>query len=114
MNKFKTVVGFYDGDEEYRPGTFRQKIVEREYYGELTRNYNLRWQGGDGQNDNINLSQNVSILSDAYAHEHWPAIRYITFNGVRWSVSNVEVNYPRLTFELGGVYNGVNGPSSTT
>lgn len=113
MNKFYGKVGFWFDDVEIRPGVHKPQFVERTYYGELLRNTN-RWQSSQSQDENLTVSNKISILSDPYAHEHWPAIKYVYFNGVRWTVTSVEIAYPRLIFELGGVYNGVNGPSSTT
>lgn len=90
---------------EIRPGVVKPGIVERTYYGEILRDTN-RWQGGQKQNDDFTINNKFSILSDPYAHEHWPAIKYIIYNGTKWKVNSVEVTYPRLVLEVGGVYNG--------
>lgn len=113
MGKFYGSVGFWDGEEEVRKGVTRPKIVERNYYGEFLRDYN-KWQESSKQDDNFTLNNRISILSDPYAHEHWPSIKYVVYNNVKWSVKSVEVSYPRLILEIGGVYNGINGPSKIT
>jgi len=37
---------------------------------------------------------------------HFFAIRYIEWAGALWTVSDVQVESPRLLLRLGGVYNG--------
>lgn len=86
-------------------GIWVEKITEREYYGDLVRN-TRRLQQGDGVNDNIIISNQISILSDPYAMNNFHAIRYATYMGTKWKVNSVEVQYPRLVLELGGEYNG--------
>lgn len=113
MGKFYGLIGFWDGEEEVRKGVTRPKIVERNYYGEIIRSSN-RWQNIQRQDEEFTLNNRISILSDPYAHEHWPAIKYIWYNGVKWTVKSVEENYPRLILEIGGVYNGISGPSEVT
>lgn len=113
MGKFYGAVGFWDGEEEVRTGVTRPKIVERNYYGDILRSGN-RWQDSSQQDAHFTLNNRISILSDPYAHEHWPAIKYIIYNGTKWQVESVEESYPRLILEIGGVYNGINGPSEIT
>lgn len=86
-------------------GIWVEKITERDYYGDLMRN-SRRIQQGDSINDNVTISNQISILSDPYAMQNFHAIRYATFMGTKWKVNSVEVQYPRLVLELGGEYNG--------
>ena len=41
-----------------------------------------------------------------FYYNHFTMIRYIEWMGVKWKVNNVEVQYPRLTLHIGGVFNG--------
>lgn len=113
MAKYYGLIGFWDGEEVVRKGVTRPKIVERNYYGEFIRSGN-RWENLTKQDDGLTLNSRISILSDPYAHEHWPAIKYIWYKGVKWKVKSVEEKYPRLILEIGGVYSVINGPSKTT
>lgn len=113
MGKFYGSVGFWDSEETVRTGVTRPKIVERNYYGDFLHKYN-RWQNNERQDEGFTLDSRLSILSDPYAHEHWPAIKYIVYKGTKWSVKSVEESYPRLILEIGGVYNGISGPSEIT
>lgn len=105
MAKFTGKVGYGTTSVETAPGVWNDVIVEREYYGDILRN-TLRLQSGESVNDDLSVSNSISIVADAYAYEHFFAIRYVEWAGTRWKISNVEVQRPRLLLRLGGVYNG--------
>jgi len=86
-------------------GVWKLVITERSYYGDVTRNYR-RSQEEEKVNDNLRTSTQLSIVSDTYANDHFSAIRYAEWKGVRWKVTSVSEAHPRLILELGGVYNG--------
>lgn len=102
MAKFYGQIG-YAITEETRPGIWEERVTERNYYGDITRNTH-RFQGAETLNDDINVSNEISIISDSFANEYFYAMRYVTFMGSKWKITNVEVNYPRLTLIIGGVY----------
>ena len=104
MAKFYGKIG-YANTVETKPGVYEEQIVERSYYGDLIRN-TRRLQSADQVNDNINISNEISIVADPYATNNFHTMRYVVFMGTKWKISNVEVSYPRLIFTLGGVYNG--------
>lgn len=52
------------------------------------------------------MGNSISIVADKYANEHFFLIRYVMWEGVRWTVTNVEVRAPRLLLSIGSVYNG--------
>lgn len=105
MAKFFGELGYADGTVETAPGVFGEQIVERQYFGDILQNIRtLR----DGQyvNGDLGINNRISVVADAYADEHFHAIRYVMWAGVRWTVDSVSVNRPRLILELGGVYDG--------
>ena len=104
MGKWFGKIG-YAVTEETTPGVWVEQITERNYYGDIIRN-TRRLQTSDKLNDDINVSNEISIVADPFARENFYAMRYIEFMGTRWKVSSVEVQYPRLILSLGGVYNG--------
>jgi hypothetical protein len=55
------------------------------------------------------VQNSISIVADEFAREKFFAIRYILWAGVYWSVTSVQVDHPRLTLQLGEVYNGAKG-----
>lgn len=104
MAKFYGTIG-YVNTVETEPGMWEERKIERQYSGELVKN-TRRLESSGGVNDNINISNEVSIVADPYAYENFHAMRYIKFMGAKWKISNVEVRYPRLILTIGGVYNG--------
>lgn len=81
--------------------------VERPYYGDvLSANRRLE-SSSNGVNDNLTISNRISIVADAFAEQNFFAIRYAEWNGCKWKVTSVEVQRPRLILTLGGVYNGL-------
>lgn len=104
MAKYYGKIGFAESVES-APGVHVEKIVERNYYGELVRN-SSRLQSANQLNDNINISNEISIVADPYADKNFHMMRYIEFMGTKWKISNVEVQPPRLILTAGGVWNG--------
>jgi hypothetical protein len=104
MAKFYGVIGYAE-TKETSPGVWVEDITERKYYGDITKN-SRRLNGGENLNDNLTVTNVISIMADAYAYENFFAIRYVEWMGARWKVSTVEVQRPRLILNLGGVYNG--------
>lgn len=104
MAKIYGAIGFAE-TVEVRPGVYQEQITERFYYCDLNRN-SRRLEPSGQLNDNVNISNEVSILADPYANGNFHSIRYVGFMGAKWKVPNIEVQYPRLILTLGGVYNG--------
>lgn len=103
MAKWSGKIGFAE-NIEYEPGCWEPSIVERHYYGDLVRNVSKRQNSGE-VNDNINISNNFSIVADPYANNNLHAMCYIEYLGTKWKVENVEVQFPRLVITVGGLWN---------
>ena len=104
MAKFYGAIGFAE-QKEIRPSVWQPTITERPYSGDVSKHYR-RLEAGDGPNDDINLQNDLSILADPYAMNHFQDMRYVVWHGACWKVTGVEVIYPRLQLTIGGVYNG--------
>lgn len=104
MAKYYGVIG-YAATVQTEPGIYEEQIIETEYVGDVLRN-TRRLREGSKINDDITISNQISIIADPYASNNFHAIRYVTFMGAKWKVSDVEVQYPRLILTLGGLYNG--------
>lgn len=104
MAKFYGPIGFAVSTE-IRPGVWEDIIAEHYYCGDVIRN-TRRLQSTDKVNDDINISNEISILADPFANGNFHAMRYVGFMGTKWKITNVEVQYPRLILTIGGVYNG--------
>ena len=104
MAKFYGVIGYAETIED-TPGVWKDKIIERSYYGELVRN-TRRLQSADKLNDDVNIANEISIVADPFANQNFHLMRYVEFMGTKWKITNVEIQYPRLILTVGGVYNG--------
>lgn len=94
----------YSSTVETRPGVWVDEgIVERTYYGDVIR-LSRRYHTVEQVNDELSISYQISVLADPYALEHFVDIKYVIWKGVKWKVSNVEIEYPRLKMTVGGVY----------
>ena len=104
MTRFSGKVG-YGETVETAPGVNEDVITEFTYYGEVVRN-SLKFREGESVNNDLSVSNSISIVADAYANEHFSLIRYVVWAGTYWIVSEIEFQRPRLLLRLGGVYNG--------
>lgn len=109
MSKFFGVIGFAVGAREgigEDEGIVKElPVVERVYYGDILQN-SRRFENGSDINDNLQINNKISIMADAYAQQHFFAMKYVDWMGALWKVTNVEVQRPRLILTIGGVYNG--------
>lgn len=103
MAKFCGIIG-YAITRETEPGIYVEQIIENQYYGDVIRN-TRRLREAAKVNDDITVSNQISIIADPFANHNFHAMRYIEFMGVKWKITEVEVQYPRLILSVGGVYN---------
>ena len=104
MAKFYGKIG-YAVTTETEPGVWVEQIIERSYYVDIIRNVR-KLQTSDQVNDDINISNEISIVADPFAYQNFHSMRYVEYMGTRWKVQSIEVSYPRLILSVGGVYNG--------
>lgn len=103
MAKYYGVIGFSESVET-APSVFEEHITEREYFGDILSN-TVRWQNGVSLNDNLNISNRISVVADSFLNENFSNMRYVTFMGDKWKISSAEIAYPRVILTIGGVYN---------
>lgn len=104
MAKFYGEIG-YAIPKETSPGINVEEIVIKNYYIDIIKN-GRSLQNTGSVNDGISINNSFSIIANPYATENYFFMRYITFNGVKWKITNVDVQTPRLIITVGGVYNG--------
>lgn len=104
MAKFYGSVG-YVTQVETAPGVWTNQVVEKSYRGEILRTQR-KLISTDSLNGTVSLSNEISIVADPYAEANSHYIRYVKFRGMCLDVTSVELQYPRLTLSVGGVYNG--------
>jgi len=104
MAKFHGRVGFGE-TVEVTPGVFTDTIVEYAFYGDVLQNRRSIRQT-ENLNKDFSVGNSISIVANAYARGNFFAIRYVEWVGELWTVTDVEVQLPRLILQLGEVYNG--------
>lgn len=104
MAKFAGLIGF-STTVETEPGIWTNDIVDKTYVGDVIQT-SLRYQNDSKINDDVSINKKISIIADIYLNNNLNTIQYVTYMGVKWSVSNLDIQYPRVILTLGGVYNG--------
>ena len=104
MAKYYGKIG-YAVNKETTTGIYEEVIIEYEYIGDVIRN-TRRLVNATKVNDDVTISNQISIIADPFATNNFHSMRYVTYLGTKWKVVEVEVQYPRLVLTLGGVYNG--------
>lgn len=106
MARFSGMVGYGESVEDPPgSGVWVDLIEEFPYQGDVVRNTRAL-ESGEKVNNDITVSNSISIVADEFAIEHFFKIKYVMWRGVRWTVTSVEVRAPRLILSLGSVYNG--------
>lgn len=104
MAKWHGVIGYAEMVET-RPGIYEEKIVEKTHYGDILQS-SRRLQSSGQVNDDVEVTNRISIIASPYATVDFTSMRYISFMGSKRKISSVDVEPPRLILSVGGVYNG--------
>lgn len=106
MAKFFGSIG-YAISVETRPGVWKDQIEEREYAGDFLSNTGRWTTSSDSTNDDLTISNKLSIIADPYAMNNFHTMKYVRFLGACWKIVSIDAtNRPRLILSVGGVYNG--------
>lgn len=105
MAKFYGSIGFVKTVETEADVWETVETVKR-YCGDLVRNQR-RWEDkSDTINENLTVSNEVSIVADKFAYDNLDAMKWVEVMGSKWKVNSVTIDYPRIVLTVGGVYNG--------
>lgn len=104
MTKFYGDIGFVETTET-SPGIWEPVVTTRKYFGDVNRNQRRYQENAHSINDNLNISNEISILADDYALENYGSMRWVEFRGVKWKITWINLEYPRIVLTLSGVYN---------
>lgn len=102
MARFYGNIGF-GVTEEVRPGVWMDKFVERPYYGTETRVV-ARQEPAEKVNNDLTFNNEISIIADTYAYSHYAEIKYVVVMGVKWGVTAIRMDRPRLILNIGKVW----------
>ena len=101
--KYHGNVGYFETIEK-KPGLYEEEIVFHEVKGDVLKNAK-RNTTTNSVNQTITVSNQISIVADPYARDHFFNIRCIEWQGALWSVTEVDASQPpRLILSLGGLY----------
>lgn len=104
MAKFSGKIG-YAITTETKPGVWTKVITEKNHYGDVIKDM-IQWRSTDKVNDDLVISNKISIVANSFAIENMGYMKYVLLNGTKWLITSVGDDRPRLTLTLGGVYNG--------
>jgi hypothetical protein len=86
---------------------WRPEIIPRHYYGDISRT-NKRYDHDEKVNNDISINNQFSVVADPYARDNWFNMRWIEWLGRKWMITDVQVEPPRLTINIGGEYHDGN------
>ena len=101
--KFYGKIGFRE-TEESSPDVWTSNIQEYPYKGDVLK-LGRTLTSENEINDSVKISNRISIVADPYARKHFFDILYVYWQGAKWKVITVDVEFPRLILALGGLYN---------
>ena len=103
MSRYSGRIGFAV-TEETAPGVWTPMITEKPVKGEILRN-STRTTSGESINDNVTISNRISVLGNPYMFENFKFMKYITWRGTKWTITNKEIQGRRLILDIGGEWN---------
>lgn len=95
----------YAVSTEVRPGIWEDVITERDHLGKVEQRTEVVGLE-DSVLPSLRTTTSISVRSDGAHKVTYANLRYVIFQGVRWSPSSVVVDGPNLTVFIGEVYNG--------
>lgn len=105
MAKFYGMIG-YAQTVEREGSIWEETVIEKPCYGDTYR-HSFRYNpSSEKENDDITLNNEISIVANDFAYQNTHLMRYVTLNGVKWKITSATLGYPRITLNIGGVYNG--------
>lgn len=102
MSRFSGLVA-YITESEIAPGVWGPTETTKVMKGDIIRQ-SSNSQNGDKVNSDITLNHRVSLVGDAFAFGNYYNIKWIQIDGLKWSISSVEIQRPRIIVTLGGVW----------
>ena len=104
MNRWCGKIGFAE-QVQTSQSVWTEKITERTYRGDVLRN-TRRLMDSQQINDNISISNQISVVADAQIRDNFINMRYIEFMGSKWKATQVDASQaPRLIITLGELWN---------
>lgn len=103
MAKWSGKIG-YGIMQETNPSVYEETIIEKNGRGDVLSNFR-KIKSVDKVNNDISILNKISVISNPFMNTNINNIRYVTYMGIKWRVTDIEINFPRLILTLGEVYN---------
>lgn len=105
MNRWCGKIGFAE-QVQTAQSVWTEKITERTYRGDILRNTRRLQDSQEKISYNISISNQISVVADAYIRDHFIDMRWVEFMGVKWKATEVDASQaPRLIITLGELWN---------
>lgn len=105
MAKFSGKIGYIITSDDNH-GVWKESTEEKHHYGDILKDsFNIRNNENTSSNDDISISNRISILATPFSMENFQYMKYAIIMGTKWKILSVEIKYPRLILTLGGIYN---------
>ena len=104
MPKCSGIIGYALAGET-QPGVWTEGITEKKYYGDIVRD-NRRIIDQGEINSNVNINNNISVVTNKFMLENMAFMRYISYANSKWKITAIDIRPPRMIITLGGLYNG--------
>lgn len=104
MALVKGMIGFVT-EIEKEPGYYEDSVIERSYSGSILKN-NQRFNNANSIQGEIRFTNTYSLIGDSYLFKHITEMRYFVWKGQKWIMENVNYDFPRIEFNIGGIYHG--------
>ena len=105
MTRYLGLLGVKEPSIEVRPGVYKSGINEKLVSGFLITRH-IRYSALEIQQQTPSANQILSIIPPQGVVLNFETVAYITYQGLKWSVSAVKYAPPRVLMTLGGIYNG--------
>jgi hypothetical protein len=105
--KWSGKIGFAEtvlGDDDVS----RTTIVEKKYRGDVLQD-TRKWDDSEKINGDITINNRISVVARDYMLTHLQYMRYVTWQGAKWRISNISVAFPRVILSIGELYNETEG-----
>lgn len=102
--KYSGKVG-YAVQTETAPGVWTKEIKEVHMYGD-TLSYGAQPVSSDKVNQDVALSNEISLMGNPIIFENLSTLEYLILSGIKWEITSINLDPPRIKVALGGVWNG--------
>ena len=106
MSRFCGNLGFITTQKSTTKASVWDTIVVKKQYGGTVKKDRTTYVPGVGLITNARISVRISIIMNQYMQDNTKNLKFVEYEGDAWTVENFDTEYPRITFTLGGLYNG--------